>query len=437
MLFLTSKGKSEVNRKAINQSIAEPYTSVTAAGALTLKVTKPSSDPSGRSEDKVTTQFVSDDVKQQAEQDVKRYYERLDEYESIEIDRFLQNPMGYTPDVPPTKPTLLDEFLKVNPDKRDGIIEKLFKRLGEEGSVTKNYDMLLAVISVDSKGVTTLQVYYYSSYDLFYNITGEIGRPGIQFVDPTLHGFTEYMRSNPNSTFLFIKKNNLNYSGCTIGRCFYLSETLKTLHSTLTKQKQQLESDISKLNAEISTLTATLDANIQNLTNRRKSDAYRDTSVIGKFSTTSVLGRLLSTSSSEYNQFKVKLEREIDEIKGKIEEKKQNLKSLQLKLGTISTQLINDMQLHNTSIQIKEYNKISFNFSLDSVVKFCQPSSGAIAAAGGGNRNNLRVSKLKKILTKKSRKRPTKKSRKRPTKKSRKRPTKKSHKRPTKKSRKH
>jgi Skp family chaperone for outer membrane proteins len=222
------------------------------------------------------------------------------------------------------------------------------------------------------------------------------------------------MKHNPNLTFLFIKKNNLNYSECTIGRCFYLSDTLKSLHDKLTREKKQLESDITTLRTEISTLDATLNTKKENLKDRHSSDAYKNTPVIKRFS---------FFSSSEYNKYKIELEKQISELNKKITETTKKLNTLQLKLTNINTKLTSNMKPPSTLRHTEAYNKISFNF--DSVVNFCQPSSGTIAAAGaggggGGNRNNLRVSKLKKILTKKSRKRPAKKSRKRPTKKSRK-----------------
>jgi hypothetical protein len=429
MLFFTDKGKAAVNQKAVDQGVNKPYTNVTAAGALTEEVVIKTPGRTGE-ESSSKTKFVSQDVKQQIEEDVKQYYAELDKYESAEIDRFLQNPIGYTPSEPPTKPESLGAYLEVNPDKRDDIIQKLFKTLLKDESDVEKHHMMLAVISVDSeREVPVLKVYYYNDNGKFYSIFWQdhninLGNKG------TLHGFAEYMKNNPDLTFLFIKKNNpADYSECAIGRCFYLSGPLQKLHKILLEKYSTTQLSVTQIQSEIQQLESTL---------RQKQNEYD--SRHNKYNT---IERNLS-KRAEYQNYADSLRNENLNITGQLTNKTDSLsrqnkdlqsfnKKLNDKIG-VSKLLYNGS---NGEYEPQFYNGISVNFSLDSVVKFCQPSSGAIAAAGGGgNRNNLRVSKLKKILTKKSRKRPTKKSRKRPTKKSRKRPTKKSRKRPTKKSRK-
>jgi len=239
------------------------------------------------------------------------------------------------------------------------------------------------------------------------------------------------MKNNPDLTFLFIKKNNpANYSECAIGRCFYLSGPLQKLHKILLKKYSTTELSVTQIQSEIQQLENTL---------RQKQNEYDN-----RHNKYNPIERNLS-KRAEYQNYADSLRNENLNIPTQLTSKKDSL-SRQNKDLTSFNKKLNDKigvskLLYNGSngeYEPQFYNGISVNFSLDSVVKFCQPSSGAIAAAaGGGNRNNLRVSKLKKILTKKSRKRPTKKSRKRPTKKSRKRPAKKSRKRPAKKSRKH
>jgi hypothetical protein len=402
MLFLTSKGKAEVNQKAVDQRIAEPYTGFTAARAITLQVTIPSSDPSGKSKDVVTTQFVSDDVKQQAEQDVKRYYEDLDKYESEEIDKFLKDPMSYIQGVPPTKPNLLGDLLNVSPVIRDDIIEKLFKILLNDTNVTRE-NMILAVISVE-EGNIVLRVYYYTGGGKFYNIERVESHGTLQLGDNSKASLTDFTKYSSN-TFLCI-----DFGTMTIRKCIYLSNDVEEFFNGLTQQKELLEPKIKVLETEIEGLKTELVETQSQFENRRSSDAYKNTSLFGRMS---------SASDSEYNIFKTDLLTKIDGIQTTITTKSGELVRLTKNLTKLQSMFTNPMKIQITrSSYIKdEFIHKTPSFSLDDVVQTCRSSSGsgnatALFNSQGGNSNKRPTKKSRKIHTKKSRKRPTKKSRK-------------------------
>lgn len=451
MLFFTEEGKAQVNQEADNKGITTmPYSGVTASGAILRTVTVQTGvDIKGDPETSERQVFATPEIEEKVVSTVGEYYEKLDDYESKEIDKFLQNPKGYIPtdnDIPVPDEKELTAYSAVEKKDNDDLIVRTFKRiLGDDNVTIGNKKMVLAVVRVASvKKIDpnnryryskneyvndiVIELYYYTNYGQFYNIKS--GVRNLSLVSSTenlLEGLKKYIDEHSEDTFLCI-----DFDTMTIKKCFYLSKAVREFYVSLNEQvTTTLPSEIEALGSRITQLKADLDNTKKEFDNRRNE--------------TSFLGRWV-TDRKKYTEYadglRVKIKNDDTEIK-KYEKELQNK-------NTTLNDLIEKLNSNMEIIKIDPDNKIEFqvndkfnnkspSFSLRDVIENCDSNSGQISTvSSGGNSNKRHTKKLRKQHhIQKSHKRLIKKSRKRLIKKSRKRLIKKSRKRLIKKSRKH
>jgi hypothetical protein len=449
MLFFTEEGKAQVNQEADNKGITTmPYSDVTASGAILKTVTiKTGVDIKGDPETSEKQVFASQEMKEKVVSTVEEYYKKLDDYESKEIDKFLQNPKGYIPahnDIPVPDKKELDAYSAVEKKDNDDLIVRTFKRiLGDDNVTIGNKNMVLAVVRVvrgkkidrnnrydksEDNEEIVIELYYYTNYGHFYNIKSMV--PNLSLGSSTenlLEGLKKYIDEHSEDTFLCIDFDTMN-----IKKCFYLSDAVRNFYVSLNEQvTTTLPREIADLQLRIKNLNTELDNTKKEFDNRHNTTSFVDRWVADRKKYTDYADGLRVKIKNYETEIK-KYEKELQNKNKKLDDQTKKLNSNMeiIKYDPITLKKIEFNGAFNEK-------SLKFNFTLNNVIEYC--NSGQISTgSSGGNSNKRHTKKLRKQHDiQKSRKRLIKKSRKRLIKKSRKRLIKKSRKRLIKKSRKH
>ena len=440
MLFFTDEGKAQVNQKADDLRITMPYSDVTASGAILKTVTVTTGvDIKGDTETGEKQVFSTPEIKEKVVSTVGEYYKKLHDYESKEIDKFLQNPKGYIPtdnDIPVPDKNELAAYSAVEKKDNDDLIVRTFKRiLGGDNVTIGNKNMVLAVVRVGDSIVSgvsvkdiVIELYYYTDYGQFYHIKSGVRNLSLDSSTKNLlEGFKKYIDEHSEDTFLCIDFDTMN-----IKKCFYLSKAVREFYDSLNKQvTTTLPTEIKDLNVSIEDLKKKLYETNTKFDNRRNETGLADRLFFDRKKYTTNADKLRVDIKNYDTEIK-KYEKELQNKKTKLVDLNEKLNSKMeiIKYDPTTLEKINFNGAFNEK-------SLKFNFTLNNVIEYC--NSGQISTgSSGGNSNKRHTKKLRKQHDiQKSRKRLIKKSRKRLIKKSRKRLIKKSRKRLIKKSRKH
>jgi hypothetical protein len=361
MLFFTDEGKAQVNQKAEDRGTTMPYSDVTASGAILKTVTiKTGVDAKGDDETSEKQVFVTPEMKEKVVSTVEEYYKKLHDYESTEIDKFLQNPIGYIPtvnNIPVPDKKILTAYSGVEKKDNDDLIVRTFKRiLGDDSVTISDKNMVLAVVRVvsgkkidrnnrygksEDNEEIVIELYYYNYNGNFYNIKFGVHNVSLgSSTENLLEGLKKYIDEHSEDTFLCIDFNTM-----TIKKCFYLSKAVRDFYDSLNEQvTTNLPSEIKALGLSITQLKADLD------NTKRRFDARHETT---GFADRWVFDRTNYTTKADGLRAEIKnYETEIKKYETELQNKNTKLDELTKKL--------------NSNMEIIKYNpstgnKIEFN----------------------------------------------------------------------------